>query len=436
MRRANFDVNRLRQLITGDDNPVAILVDDADIFGSLVSGWARELPKLRAKVLFVCATRSSKVDGLMDDVTLGGEKFVEISMPLLEDSDIENLIELLDQENRLGILKGESPERRTAAFHRQARRQLLVAMIQATSGLRFSEKAVDEYSQLPEIARLIYGVVCLIHSQRYTLDLDEILIAVSSSSNETLDVLERLVNRGLVTRDNKYSSYSSRHRVIAEQVVNSQSFRSEIGVIIEGLLIALASNLNPEEPRNSRKWRRIARFINHEFILNLLVVEEARRVYGSIEGLMQWDYHFWLQRGSLEVQEGDLELANNYLGQAKSLAPTDRLVLAGWSYLLMKKAARMPTHTDAKAWFSEGYETIVGLTENRNYSDPHPYHIFGSQTIAWVRAASLPTWEVRTLLRRAMGVVQSGLSKNPRNVELGQLSEDLKREWLMTAVVN
>ena len=81
--QSNFDPNRLRELITANQNPVAILVDDADLFGRLLSGWARELPQLRPKVLFGCAIRSSRVDGLMDKDTLGGIQPIEIGMPLL-----------------------------------------------------------------------------------------------------------------------------------------------------------------------------------------------------------------------------------------------------------------------------------------------------------------------------------------------------------------
>ena len=434
--QSNFNFHRLRELLTDNQKPVAILVDDADLFGRVIPGWARELPQLRPGVLFGCAIRSARVDGLMDKDTLGGIQPIEVGMPLLGDQDIDSLIDVLDRENRLGILKGASEDDRRAAFRNQAGRQLLVAMLQATSGLRFSEKAVEEYNQLTGVSRLLYGVICLIHSQRYSLHLEELIIAVGSGNNETLDTLERLVVRGLITRKDRYTGYASRHRVIAEQVVHSQVFRSEVSTIIEGLLIALASSLDSDESRTSRKWRRVTRFINHEFILNFLVPEDARRVYWSIESLLGWDYHFWLQRGSLEVQEGDLALATNYLGQAKSLAPTDRLVLAGWSYLLMKKAARLPTHTDAKGWFSEGFETIIRLVENRETSNPHPYHILGSQTIAWVHSASLEIFEVRALLRKAMEIVETGRSRIPRNDELKQLAEDLRREYLITAVVS
>ena len=432
--RSNFEVHQLRDLVTRTDEPIAILVDDADIYGRLISGWARELPTLRPKVLFGCAIRATKVDGILDEESLGGTKPIEISMPQLEDHDIDDLIRVLDNENRLGILKGASPEARHNAFRREAGRQLLVGMFQATSGFRFSEKAVDEFAQLEGIPRILYGVISLVHAQRYSLSLEEVLTAVGSRDNETLNDLEHLVRRGIVTRDDRYSGYQTRHRVISEQVVASPHFRSVSKDIIEGLFVALASSVTPNEPRTSRVWRRFIRFTNHEFILSRLALDDGRQAYESIEGFMSWDYHFWLQRGSLELQEGDLGLATNYLSQALSLAPEDRFVRTGWSYLLMKKAAQLPEHVDAKAWFSRGSETLLSLIEDSGIRDPHPYHILGSQTIAWVHSARLTPLELRVLLGKAGKVVENGVLKNPRNRELRQLNDDIRREWLMTAV--
>ena len=432
--KSNFEVHRLRNLVVEGHEPIAILVDDADIFGRWATGWARDLPSLRPGVLFAAATRSTKVDGLLDGESLGGIEPTEISMPLLEDSDIDELIRVLDAENRLGILKGASVEKRRTAFRNQAGRQLLVGMFQATSGLRFAEKTVQEFESLASVSRFIYGLVCLVNSQRYTLTLEEVLTAVGVRDNATLNAINRLVSRGLLTRTDHYSGYGARHRMIAEQVVNSQIFRSGCRDIIEGLFVALASSITPADQRTSRAWRRFIRFINHEFLLNFLSPEDSRRIYGTIEAMMSWDYHFWLQRGSLEVQEGDLELATNYLGQARSLSPIDRLVQAEWSYLLMKKAARRPRHTDAKSWFSEGYETIIAMVEDNGTLDPHPYHILGSQTIAWVRSANLTTHEARILLGKASEIVKQGSDKNPKNNNLKQLSRDLTRELLMTTV--
>ena len=113
---SNFNVHKLRELIDNTNDPIAIVVDDADMFGRLATGWARQLPAMRAKVLFACAMRATKIDGILDKDTLGGVEPIEIGMPLLEDQDIDDLIQVLDTENRLGILKGASLGRKATSI--------------------------------------------------------------------------------------------------------------------------------------------------------------------------------------------------------------------------------------------------------------------------------------------------------------------------------
>jgi hypothetical protein len=292
---------------------------------------------------------------LLDAETLGGIEPYEINMPHLTDSDIDGLIRVLAGENRLGILRNRSHEERVAAFRKEAGRQLLVAMYQATSGGRFAEKAVEEYTDLPETQHRLYGTVCFVSSQRYTLSLDELLAAAGGGTNQLLNDIERMVSRGILIRTDKYTGYGSRHRFLAEQVVGSQAFRSQIRPILEGVYFALATHLRPDQPRSSRQWRRWIWFIRHEFFLNFASPQDGRDIYRSLETLLDWDHHYWLQRGSLEVEYGELGLATNFLGQARSLAPEDGFVATEWAYLLMKKAATFPGHIQARDWFSEGY---------------------------------------------------------------------------------
>ena len=64
----------------------------------------------------------------------------------------------------------------------------------------------------------------------------------------------------------------------------------------------------------------------------------AIQVYVAIEELVNFDHHYWLQRGSLQVQMGDLGLATQFLYQARSLSPDYYLVQTAYCYLLMRKA--------------------------------------------------------------------------------------------------
>jgi hypothetical protein len=178
----------------------------------------------------------------------------------------------------------------------------------------------------------------------------------------------------------------------------------------------------------------LIRFINHEFILQMICPEDGRRVYERLEPVLHWDHHYWLQRGGLEVQEGDLSLASNFLGQARSLAPDDDYVQTEWYYLLMKKAAQFPSNAHAHEWFHEGYDGLLDQIGRRGGSDPHPYHILGSQTLAWVHTGSLSPIEKRTILHGALEAVRAGATKHFRSTELKKLSKDLESAWLMTSV--
>jgi hypothetical protein len=69
---SNIDPSMLRQAITRSSEPVAILIDDADVWGRTLSGWLRELPRLRPHVLLGATMRSSKAEDLLDPEILAG----------------------------------------------------------------------------------------------------------------------------------------------------------------------------------------------------------------------------------------------------------------------------------------------------------------------------------------------------------------------------
>ena len=431
---SNIKPYQLRQKVLQIDGPVAVLVDDADLFGRILTNWAIEIPQARCGVLFCAALRSSRIDGLVDVSSLGGMEPVEISIPNLSDGDINELIEILDKENRLGILKGVSANKRFSAFHQQAGRQLLVGMIQATSGRRFTDKVYEEFTELEKQQGFLYDIVCVVSSQRYTIDRNEILLSSGSADNETLNAIDALHRRHLIIRRNIHAGYSARHRVIAEELTRHVEFRHCLGPILEGIIFAFANTVDPTLSKTDRRWRRLIRFMNHDYLMRLFSVEGARSIYERIEAILNWDYHYWLQRGSLEVEVGDLSLATNFLSQARSLANGDRLVENEYAYLQMKKAASDPNSPDAVDLFNDGYSTLEQLIEGNGRNSPHPYHVLGSQVLAWIRRAPLSGSEKSRLLSASLARVKEGAKIHAASDELSTLCDALQRELLSLAV--
>ena len=150
--------------------------------------------------LVLVALRSSKVDRTLNPSILKGIAKQEFAMPPLTNGDIDGLLSVLDLHNRLGKLKGKTLQERRQVLSQQCGRQLLVAMIQATSGRRFEEKVIQELTDLEGETTRIYALIAVAHAFRFPLQRDEILLAVGDASNETLNIVQQLIGRHIVYR--------------------------------------------------------------------------------------------------------------------------------------------------------------------------------------------------------------------------------------------
>src|SRR5439155_12029993 len=97
-----------------------------------------------------------------------------------------------------------------------------------------------------------------------------------------------------------------------------------------------------EARQNTRSGRMLIRILNHDFLHRTLGMPQARQFYDELEPVLKGEHHFWLQRGSLELEEGYIPLAQNFLDQAQALSADDPLVACTYSHLLFRKALANP----------------------------------------------------------------------------------------------
>jgi tetratricopeptide (TPR) repeat protein len=281
---------------------------------------------------------------------------------------------------------------------------------------------------------LIYGIVAVATHLRQYLTRDEILLACGDSTNKSLNRIESLLNQQLFIAFDA-NHIQVRHRVIADRVVDYYKSESILSEPLEGLFWMLSTKVHPELSKYSREAKFLRRLMNHELLINLTSdVETPRRAYASVESLLNWNYHYWLQRGSYEVEVGNIDLAENFLNQALSMAPDDYRVQTEWAYMSLKRAALNPTAIDAPARAEEAFEHLQEAIENRGPTDPYPYHVLGSQGLAWVRHAVISREDKRNTLLRLERIVGEGVKNYPLEKDLRQLQEDIKREILMGVV--
>lgn len=426
----------VRQRLAPLDEKVAVLIDDADLFGLQLASLIRDLVPSRPNLLFVVGLRANRVDWVAEAIERSKDvRLVEFTVPPLEDRDIEALVAVLDQFNRLGLLKGKPAADRHAAFAYKCGRQLLVAMFEATTGERFEEKAVDEFKELTGVARFVYSLICIAGSQRQYLTRDEIVLACPDNLGDPIDAVQRLVQRHVIGTIPPFNHYRPRHRMISDVVFNSLREQGQLADPIQSLARAIASKFDAASvDRSDRVSRFLARLINHGFLNEHLRLSDARRVYEELENLLSDDYHFWLQRGSLEVEGGNLRSAEHFLNQARSMVGNDFKVDTEYGYLLMRKAVENHTELDAPNWFREGSQLLEGVISLRGQNDSYPYHVLGSQGIAWTTRTAKTPDETRRLLSYFLNVVEQGLKKHPNERGLKQLGEDIRFRMLSTTI--
>ena len=312
------------------------------------------------------------------------------------DSDIDDLIDALTAANRLGKLREKPRTEQQATFRSKYGRQLLVAMIEVTTNERFVHRVESECRELAGVGGYLYAVAAVATQFRAGLTYQELLTAAGGDAAELLADVQRLLSRHLLVHD-RNGLVTLRHRVIAERAVYFYQSTGQLAEALTGLMFSLASNAQPGALRSSRQGRLLIRLISHELLIRMLRAPRSetvdhsavRQAYEELEGVLGTDYHYWLQRGSFETEEGDLDLAKNFIEQSRAINPDDRIVDTAWAYMTLKRASRRAMDVDAAGQADEAFEVLTAVIEARGRRDPYPFHVYGSQGLAWLKRSPL-----------------------------------------------
>ncbi len=271
-------------------------------------------------------------------------------------------------------------------------------------------------------------------SLRSYLTKDEILLGINDSSNEALNRIQQLINQKLLVELAGYQ-IRVRHRVVADRAIDYYRNQGQLRDPIQGLLWAIATKSHRQLAKYSRERKLLTRLLNHEFMINITSDKSTpREAYALVEDILSWDYHYYLQRGSYEVEIGDLDLAKNFLDQARAMASDDYMVQTEWAYMTLKRAAMNASSVGAADRANEAFQELEDAIDRRGARDPYPYHVLGSQGLSWVRRAIMGKDEKAKLLLRILNVVKQGVNYHPRQHDLVQLEKDLNQEYLTLAV--
>ena len=427
-----YDAPAFRNALQREAGLGALFISNADLWDRRLSRAVREALEAIPRLVVVCECRSAKMDRMLDREELGVIEAVEYTIPFLANDDIDAILDVLDRENRLGVLKGLSRDARKRVFQAEAGRQMLVAMYKATHGREFKDKAVEELNELDSAQRFLYGLVCVAHAHRFFLSRDEIAIAFGDDIDQWPKALDVLTRRKLVLVG-AGDTLKARHREIAQFVYDEMSKQGSISDAIRGLIKIAGTKTSAGMNRNARSVKMLAAFLNHETMKRTAGATVGRQIYSDFESLLSWDHHYWLHRGALELETGRLTTAENFLRTAKGIEPADVFIDNELAYLAFRKANEGPYSIEGETLMREAMDTLNNVAARRADQRPWVFHVMGSQGLIWSRKSRMSDAERKAFLGSLQRNVASVLDSDTNEI-LATLESDLRKEMLSLAV--
>lgn len=428
----------IRRFLEALGSRAVLLFDNAEVALSQLSAVLEKLDGLAYPPVIMIASRTNDFDRMSGGVPPGAQ-VKEFHLPHLDRGEIESLIALLAAHGLLGTLNGKSHAKQIAAFEAVARRQILIAMKEATLGPGFNQIMRDEFEHVtPAEAQSLYLCVALATEAGYRLTRDEVVGCSRVKPAESLNYLARNLKDVVVPSGPNDDLLLLRHRLIAEEVIERVAPRP----LLRDAYIRLLTTLAPFVRRGH--WRsRIAglyrAIANHKTIYRRFRgdIDEARAIFTAMVPLLDRDADFWLQYGSLELEGrgGSLVLAENYLRQAESLNAGDRRIQNALGHLLIRKGREVTDRSEAEHLRNEGVEVLMRNVDSSRYEDAYAIHILGVQRYKWAQKwLSENDEEKRNELGRVKDLLETGVKANPFHRRLKRLLDVLKRAELQMVI--
>lgn len=361
----------------------------------------------------------------------------EIRVPDLSDADIRAILQKLEQHSLLGDLRKLTHGQRVDVFRTKAKKQILVAMREATRGKGFDEIIQDEYNQVkPDAAQLVYLIAAIPSMHHYFIDRGQLIAAMDLPPSETAAIIDDILSGILIPHENAATRLQIRHPVIAEYVVMQLAPRQFLARAYILFLEILAHDLPKQKNRRASKvFRLYQSVISHQTIHTIFLkqVNLCREIYESIKPHFTDDGHYFLQYGAYELEWGDLDFAENYLLQAESLMPNHPWVATSLGYLWMRQGVEASSPLAANEYLNRGAERIQHQIDTVGRKDPYPYHVLGSQMLAFINRW-VPMEERIRRLQELHTRVAEGSKRHSLDHQLQKLVADIKKAELETIV--
>ena len=411
-----------------------LFVDDASIQFEAVGEVIRILKK-EVNVTFVLGDRPHVVYPRLRHFQ--PTRPTVLDMPSLVRPDCERIVQKLEQFGMLGDLQGRSQQDRLRQFLGRSRKQLLVAMKEATSGVGFNVILENEFKSLSgESARIAYTIACLAYMHGAPVRRRHLLASMGGTDLEKASILAHDLREVIVRWNEHDDLFAPRHRVIARQVATESAPPGIRAFAASMFLSQMSADITPHNiSRRTPEYIAYRGIINFDNMLDLFGedYEIIGGVYNELKDYYPHDFLFWLQFGRAEVYFDHFAVAENYLRQSLAIRDAGNFQAHhNLGVLFLRRARHDENPASAEADVKLGEKLLREQIAERGKIDAYPYAALITHKYRYLKACGSPKLAVE--IENLLELAQIGIRRHPMDEAMQEAHQEILRAYLMLAV--
>ena len=292
----------------------------------------------------------------------------------LSDSEIKELLNLLERHNSLYTLKNKTLDERVKAFSEKAGRELLVALYEATNSKPFEEIIFNEYKSINDArAQSLYLTVSIFHRIGAEARAGFISrvhnISFHEFKEKLFKPLEYIVFDKKDNRINDYV-YLTRNRMIAE-IIFEKVLTTPQDCFDE--YVRILNNLDIDYESDRLAFMSI---VNAKKLIDVFPDPQMiRKIYLIASEVSKKDPKLYQQQAIFEMTAngGSVVTAEKHLKSAYDLLPGDPFISHTFAEMVLKKAEKARLDTEFFSHIEETIEICSSIIK-KGISNPHPFH--------------------------------------------------------------
>ena len=291
----------------------------------------------------------------------------------IDKEDVTQILEKLEKFGPWTRLQKMTPQERVKEISSKADRQLLIGLMEATTGLGFTQIINSDFENIGDDRHKQFLVIVgFASSHRSTLSAHIVGSALSNLGiAEDVNVMSRETEGIIVTNSGKYFA---RHpvyvRELFEKIVPTTMIRDCLIAVLEAFSDYETPVINNVGKADGVVFKSI---INHRFVKEMMRNDEekVRSVYKDFETKFHVDGQYWLQYGlALRVFERQTE-ALEKLETAREAYNSPQIEHA-YAQQLMIIASRSESWDDAKPLLDKAIDKLRELNRVADATDEYP----------------------------------------------------------------